>query len=610
MAAVCYVCATGVFLQAGFAGDADQEVVNMVIDALKSGDAQMQTGAIAIVREIPGQEIIKSLAKELPNLPHAGQVQLLSVFADRGDRIALPAVIAAIKSADASVRIAALKAVGQLGDVSSVDLLASTAAQTAGQEQKAAREGLYRLRGPEIDQVILKSLDSAETKVKVELIRSVGERNIVSGVGSLLKTAKDPDDSVRAESLRVLKTVAGPESMPALVDLLLNLQSESDRSEAEKTIAAVAHKIERSKGQSAAVLAVLASVKDVNKRASLLRVLGRIGDNNALPALQTALGSKESDVQDAAVRALSDWPSPEPLTDLLKVAQTSDNKVHKILALRGFVRLLGLPSERPAKETAELYKKALSLAANADEKKKVLSGLANTRSLESLMVAAEYLNDIALYQEAELTVLKIAQGICGSYPEQTKAVLKKIVAGTKQDEIRQQSQEVMNQIDRFGDYLTSWQVSGPYVQEGTEGSGLFDVAFAPEKPDSPAVTWLTMPAGTDKDRPWLIELDKALGGDNRAAYLRSKVWSEKTQKVTLELGSDDGIKVWLNGRLVHANNAVRPAEPGQDKVEVTLKQGWNGLLLKVTQGGGQWAVCARLRNLDGSKLEGLKIQAE
>ncbi len=119
-----------------------------------------------------------------------------------------------------------------------------------------------------------------------------------------------------------------------------------------------------------------------------------------------------------------------------------------------------------------------------------------------------------------------------------------------------------------------------------------------------------MPAGTDKNRPWLMELDKVLGGNNRVAYLRNKVWSEKSRKVRLELGSDDGIKVWLNGQIVHTNNATRPAAPGQDKTNVTVKQGWNQLLLKITQGGGEWAVCARFRQVDGGKLEGLKVQTE
>jgi hypothetical protein len=106
-----------------------------------------------------------------------------------------------------------------------------------------------------------------------------------------------------------------------------------------------------------------------------------------------------------------------------------------------------------------------------------------------------------------------------------------------------------------------------------------------------------------------MELDKLFGTENSAAYLRTKVWSDKEQKAQLEIGSDDGIKVWLNGQVVHANNATRGVNPGEDKVEVILKQGWNQLLLKVTQGGGEWAVCARLRKTDGSKLEGLKVQA-
>jgi hypothetical protein len=68
------------------------------------------------------------------------------------------------------------------------------------------------------------------------------------------------------------------------------------------------------------------------------------------------------------------------------------------------------------------------------------------------------------------------------------------------------------------------------------------------------------------------------------------------------MGSDDGLKVWLNGRVVHANNAVRPCSPGQDKVKVKLKAGANDLLLKVTQGGGEWSACCRVRSPDGQPL--------
>ena len=44
------------------AGDAHQEVIDLVIDELRSGDPQRQAGAIAIVRDIPGEAITRSLA--------------------------------------------------------------------------------------------------------------------------------------------------------------------------------------------------------------------------------------------------------------------------------------------------------------------------------------------------------------------------------------------------------------------------------------------------------------------------------------------------------------------------------------------------------------------
>jgi HEAT repeat protein len=449
----CTICSALAFLllcsYAVCLGASEQnEAVGIVLDILRSDDQEMQAAAIAMVKEMPGTEVTEALAKELPNLSAKSQVQLLSALGDRGDIAARPAVVAAVKSEDESVRIAALRALGQLGDDSSVELLAQAAAGATGAEQKAARDSLYRLRGPNVDKVILAAIPKAEAKTKVELISSVGQRNITAGVATLLETAKDSDRKVRIESLRVLKVVAGPEHLPALVELLIKAKSSSDRTEAQKTIAAVAHRIADKDRQAASVLAALPSVKEIVARCSLLNVLGRIGDNSALPVLNVALKDENVEVQTAAIRALADWPTSEPAVELLKVAESSGNKVHRILALRGFVRLLGLASERPAGETIEMYKKAMSLAPDAGEKKKVLSGLANTKSLAALQMAAGYLGDEVLAVEAGAAVVNIAGGIYADYPEQAKNMLNQIIKTTKIDSLREQAQEVINNLEQ------------------------------------------------------------------------------------------------------------------------------------------------------------------
>lgn len=70
-----------------------------------------------------------------------------------------------------------------------------------------------------------------------------------------------------------------------------------------------------------------------------------------------------------------------------------------------------------------------------------------------------------------------------------------------------------------------------------------------------------------------------LSPDDRAAHLL--------------LGSDDGVRVWVNDELVYTNPAYRGAYPDQDRVPVNLKKGWNKVLLKVLQGAGGWGYYVR-----------------
>jgi hypothetical protein len=52
---------------------------------------------------------------------------------------------------------------------------------------------------------------------------------------------------------------------------------------------------------------------------------------------------------------------------------------------------------------------------------------------------------------------------------------------------------------------------------------------------------------------------------------------------------------------------ARPLTPGSDKANITLKQGWNSLLVKITQNNLPWEFCMRLRKPDGTRLEGIRI---
>jgi HEAT repeat protein len=420
-----------------------------VVNAIKSDDREMQTVAIGLIREVPGSEIINQAALVFTGLPKTAQIQMISAFADRRDKAALAVVSEAVADDDQSVRVAALAALGSLGEAKTVDLLAATALSKRGDELDAARTSLARMPGEDIDAAVLDAIRKSEGRRKAEFVRTAGARNIDGATSLLISTAQDDDRSVRIESIKALKVVAKPGDLPELLRLLVEVQSDAERREALQSVSAVAHKIPDKNKQAEAALAALPTAKDAAAKGVMLQLLGRIGDAGALPVLRESLADKDVQIRTAAIRGLTEWPDSEPADALLAVARNAGDEVEKVLALRGYIRLIGLPAERSADETVHLYRTAMALSASVNERRLVLSGLANLSSLPSLTMAGEYLDDSDLNAEAEQAVLKIADNgmMRRDYPQESLEYLHKVIDGTKQESVRQEAQELIDRLD-------------------------------------------------------------------------------------------------------------------------------------------------------------------
>jgi len=86
------------------------------------------------------------------------------------------------------------------------------------------------------------------------------------------------------------------------------------------------------------------------------------------------------------------------------------------------------------------------------------------------------------------------------------------------------------------------------------------------------------------------------------AYAVSWAYSERELPAVIELGTDDGCKLWVNRRLVLDRPELRSAAPGQDRVPVVLRKGWNEFLLKVDQAGSEWEFYFELVDREGRGL--------
>jgi HEAT repeat protein len=424
-------------------------------------------------------------------------------------------------------------------------------------------------------------------------------------VPELTKASSDTDPAIRAAAIKALGETADVGDLGTLTGLLAKPKSADEIADVEAALESACTRIPDKAACADPLLACFAS-STTPAQCSVLRLLGTVGTPKALDLVQSSLAHNDATVRGAAFRALADWPEAAALPALLEVFRTTKDDTQRTLALRGCVRLLGLGGQ-PLQQTVRTYRDLLTNARRVDDRKMVLSGLANVPDPAALKLAEPLLADAQTGKEAELAMLTIAGSIAGSTPADAKAVAAKLQAESKEQTTRERAAQILRQIEKAEDFITAWQVSGPYT-EAEQGRSLFASAFAPEKSGAKA-DWRSLAAGTQANRPWMLDLLAALKGESRVGYARTWVYSDKAQPARIEFGTDDGQKLWLNGKLVGQANRGGAAVPGDFKASVELRQGWNALLLKVVQDTGPWEFCLRVRSPSGDKLQGLRTQA-
>nr|NIN01597.1 hypothetical protein [candidate division Zixibacteria bacterium] len=289
-----------------------------------------------------------------------------------------------------------------------VELLARHAAGAQGEEQRIARNSLWGLDGEGVDQTILLNLVKlTDASIQEELVMSVGERRILDGINFLFSRARSSRPGIRLAAIKALEEIAAPSDLPRLLQLLLNVKTERERTELENTIAGVAGKRPNPIGRANSVKALLPEVADAKKRAVLLRVLGKIGDDSSLSLVRKALADDNPEIRDAAVRALSNWPTLSPKEDLVHIVQTSQEQIHQILALRAYIRMIEMEPYRSPQSAVQSLKETLTWAQRPEEKKLILGILPQFACPDALQLAESLLKEQAVEGEAKEAIKQI-----------------------------------------------------------------------------------------------------------------------------------------------------------------------------------------------------------
>jgi hypothetical protein len=94
----------------------------------------------------------------------------------------------------------------------------------------------------------------------------------------------------------------------------------------------------------------------------------------------------------------------------------------------------------------------------------------------------------------------------------------------------------------------------------------------------------------------IISLDSSVSKEAFVmAYAYTEIVVDKAGTYILALGSNDGGKMWINGKIVWERAVARGCKPDDDLIPVLLNKGINKIMLKIEEKGNRWEFCVRFR---------------
>ncbi len=419
-----------------------EQAVPMIVQALSSDDKLMRRAALSAVIAVPGAAATAAFARQIAAQTPDGKATLLSALAARGDGAGLTELVNTLAaSEDATVRAAAISALSRLGSASSVPVLVAALKDAANGAN--AMRALTGLRGEGVADSLIKQVESGEASQRANVLGMLADRKQVEALPVARKLATADDTKMRDAAVKVISALGTQDDLQSFSDAILTAKNDGEREALARAITAIGSRLTDKTKRDDSVLQSFAKA-DAPTKVQLLPVLMSFAGNQALQATRGAL-NEPGEVHKAAVRALAQWPDTAPLADLRNVSKTDADPVVRILALRGWIGMIGKAGLK-TEEKAQSFREAMELSTRPEEKRQVLGEIGRIGHIDSLKIVEPFLEDAALKREALQAYQQIAESLVDKQPVVAKEALQKVVASTTDTGLRQKALAALARI--------------------------------------------------------------------------------------------------------------------------------------------------------------------
>lgn len=421
-----------------FAATPEAQKAALIAEWSKSTDAAQQQVVISQLTALNDEALEETL--NLKGLGSRVQIALMEELASRqGDKM-LPAMLQAASSDDPAKVQMALRFLGSAGDPQVIPVLIKALGSDEASRRIAA-DALAQRTKETVGPALLEALNK-QVEIREQIVDILSKLKYYEAIDPLVKLARNTDPAVYEGAVEGLRAICDPDAtdLKRMFALYLDVPPGVQRDSVERAIAFICEKNPKSSDRSTILLGLVDSHRDKDQaafQAAVLPLLGRLGTKAVYDKIQPLLNSPQPELSAAAVRALCNWPTAEHAGALWELAAKSDSKAYRSQALRAYIRVVTLPSDRPEAETLKMLQDAMKLADSSDNKNLALSRASSIRTLETVDWVAGYLDDPALAQTACQVIVELAHHRFLRQPNKAhfEPILRKVEATAKDKSI-------------------------------------------------------------------------------------------------------------------------------------------------------------------------------
>ena len=562
------------------------EVVPAVASQLAENDRHVREAARLTLEEIPGDAAVIALIDAARNAENEHRSDFVFSLGKKSNSMAVPFLVENTAHENSPVRFAAFQALARLGATTAVPRF-----------QAAIRDAGSPIRTAVFNE-FMRLADQIE-KLDPDLTESIYREVLTTS----------PADYQRERALHRLAPAGNADNLESL------LTSLSDR--AARVRALAVRRLSKLEGKQVTDRLRAAYASAVGeKRAFLLRAIASRDPENAGLLIKSASSSADPEIKITALDLQDQLLKPGLESTYLDVARTGSASVRPT-ALKAYLvlardRLASAKATRKA--SAVMFVRALELAADESQRIEAILGLDSVGETDVVETLVPYLSDPAVGADASRVFVNLSEKLVDEGKlDVAEPLLTRILTDNFPHDLKVRASDKLKAAGRDPQasahaqgFVLDWWLIGPIH---TDGRNPFEVRYFPEeKREFEGIHNI----GARRYRWQRPRLLTTTGGINllplfrrsqrRVAYAYTELNSTAEQDVLFKMGSDDGIACWLNDTPIHTSPGKRGMKFDQDLVPARLVSGKNRVLLKIANGGGDWAFAFRITDVEGIPL--------